>query len=375
MIYFDNAATGGFKPYGSIEAAANTMKFLNANPGRSGHRLSTAGAQIVFNARRELASFFNCDNIERVIFTKNCTEALNLAIMGTLKKGGHVVTTENEHNSVLRPLYKLQEDRLITLSVAKVAQDGRLDYENLAKLINDDTYLVVMNQISNVTGTVNDVFTVKNIIKKKNILLAVDAAQSAGHIPIDMAKDGIDILCFAGHKGMCAIPGSGGLLFNENIDVEPIMFGGTGTESFSPTQPKTYPEKLESGTLNLPAIASLYEGAVFMRKNLAAFAAVLNKYTDLIIKKLSRFKDITVVSQANPAGIVSFYHREIPSQEIAQSLSDNFDIAVRAGLHCAPLIHKRLKTDKDGLVRVSLCAHNSVREINYFTACLSRIIS
>ena len=139
MIYFDNAATGGFKPFASVEAAVNTIKYLSANPGRSGHRLSAAAAQIVFNARKELASFFNCDNIERVIFTKNCTEALNTAIFGTLKEGGHIITTENEHNSVLRPLYKLQKDRKITLSIAKIDADGRLDYENFARLINNDT--------------------------------------------------------------------------------------------------------------------------------------------------------------------------------------------------------------------------------------------
>ena len=361
MIYFDNSATGGFKPSTVKDSAINAIKFLNANPGRSGHRLSVTGADAVFRTRNEVAKFFGASP-ERVIFTKNCTEALNLAILGTVKKGGHIITTVYEHNSVLRPLYHLKNKGDITLTV--VSGDDLLT--QIQNAVTDKTYLVIVSHVSNVTGKVQDIKEIGEFCKKKNLLILSDCAQSAGHIRVGLNTHSLSMLTFAGHKGMYGIMGVGGLVFSEDIDINPIMFGGTGTESFSPLQPDCYPEKLESGTLNLPAISSLYEGVLYLNDYLTLFSKTLYGYTEKLIDELSKIKGIKIYSTPNESGIVSFLINDTPSNETADILSKEYDIAVRGGLHCAPLMHEYLNTQDTGLVRISLCPQNTLREINAF---------
>ncbi len=370
MIYFDNAATGGFKPSAVKDSAINTIRFLNANPGRSGHRLSVMGAEMVFRARSELAKFFGA-NEDRVVFTKNCTEALNLAIFGSLKKGDHVITTVFEHNSVLRPLFYLEKNGIISLSV--VDDKNRPIEDEIAKNVKDDTRLVAVSHVSNVTGKTQDLKKIGKVCKENNIIFLSDCAQSAGHIPINLTTDNVDVITFAGHKGMYGIMGIGGLVFNNNIEIEPIIFGGTGTESFSTFQPRYYPEKLESGTLNLPAISALYEGTVYIKNYRELFSKTLYSLTEKCIDSLKKIDNVKVYSAPNCSGIVAFLIKNKTSDEVADLLSSEYDIAVRGGLHCAPLMHKYLNTFDTGLVRVSFAPQNTQRELLVFLNAVERI--
>ncbi len=373
MIYFDNAATGGFKPRAVTDAAENVIRYLSANPGRSGHRLSVTGAGIVYNCRNVLSELFD-GTAERVIFTKNCTEALNTALFGTTVKGGHIITTEYEHNSVLRPLSAMQKRGLITFDVAKCSPEKPLA-KAIEEKIKPETYLVVCNALSNVTGEILPIDEIGKLCKKHDLLFIVDGAQAGGHISLSVKKQHITALALAGHKGLYGIMGSGVLILNENAEVAPLTFGGTGTESFSLSQPDCYPEKLESGTLNLPAIAALAEGAAYAKNNLKNFADTLGKYTEKIISALGKTDRVKCYSAPNPAGIVSFSIDNLESSQAADALGSKFDVAVRGGFHCAPLIHKKLRTDDCGLIRASLSVQNSDREIFYFLHAVEELCS
>lgn len=367
MIYFDNAATGGFKAAAVLDAAINTLKYLNTNPGRSGHRLALTGAKTVIGARMALQTLFNAEDADRVIFTKNTTEALNLALIGTAKAGGHVVTTVYEHNSVLRTLTHLKE----RFGVEYTVTDGTA--EQIRAAVKDNTYLIAVNHVSNVTGREADIDAIGKIAKEKNVLFLTDAAQSAGHTDIDVQKSGIDLLCAAGHKGLGGIMGSGVLVFNRKTDVRPVLFGGTGTESFNTEQPRFYPERLESGTLNLPAIAALGEAAIYIKPNIRIFGETLSTLTEAMISELKNIRGVKVYSSPNRYGIVSFALDAAPSAAVADVLSSEYDIAVRGGLHCAPLAHKHLGSAENGLVRASLAPQNTLKEVAVFVKAVSRI--
>ena len=373
MIYFDNAATGGFKPSTVIGAAYNVSKFLCANPGRSGHRLSVAGSKIVFDCRKVIADFFG-GIPERVVFTKNCTEALNTAIFGCVKKGGHVITTTFDHNSVLRPLFYLEKKGDITLSVARPSENKTLE-EDLLDKIRPDTFLIVMSAVSNVTGEVLPFEKIARVAKEKNIAFILDGAQAGGHIPLSLLNTGISAICVPAHKGLYSIMGCGALILSENFTPSPLIFGGTGIESQNKNQPEVLPERLESGTLPLPAIAALFEGVRYAENNMRHFGNVLYNYTEYAIKELTGKSGIKVYSAPNKAGIVSFAAEKIPSQEFADILNVDYDIAVRGGLHCSPLTHEYLNSDDSGLVRISFAPQNSVREINLCLSAIEEILS
>ncbi len=372
MIYFDNAATGGFKPSEVTDAVYNAIRFLNANAGRSGHRLSVLASRYVYETRKLVSSFFHGYGAERVVFTSNCTEALNAAIFGTLGQGSHAIATVTEHNSVLRPLYALKRTGKTTLSVA-LPKGDRITAEDVAPLLTENTRLVAVNAVSNVTGTPNDLAGIGELLKNTKTLFLVDGAQGAGHVPLDMRGLHADILCAAGHKGLNAVQGIGILAFSPKARIEPILFGGTGTDTFNEDMPEDYPEKLEAGTMNLPAVLSLSEGIRQLRDSLPYVSERLTKLTEFLIGKLKERSFVSLYSEPNAAGIVAFSHREIPSQELAQILSDRYDIAVRGGFHCAPLMHRFLGTEKLGLVRVSLSAMNTRKEINEFLSALDEI--
>ncbi len=362
MIYLDNAATNGFRSYSVIDTAINTLKYLTANAGRSSHRLAVKASEIIFNTRRTLLEAFNAENVNKVIFTDGCTTSLNTAILGTVKKGGNVVTTCFEHNSVLRPLFELERQGLISVTV--VYPDSIIPLASkIVQSIREDTYLIAVTGASNVTGETVDIDYIGNN-KRDDILLLVDGAQLSGHKKIDMQKSKIDMLCLAGHKALGGIIGTGVLILSDRAEVQPIKYGGTGTETFSLTQPLDYPEKLEAGSLDLPAIASLCEAVTSMSANVDKDGELLKTRTDFLIEKLTYINGIAVYSKPNPCGIVAFASKKFDSQTFSTKLSDDFDIAVRGGFHCAPLVHKYLKTDKEGLVRVSLSPHNSINEIN-----------
>ena len=371
MIYFDNAATGGFKIRAVTDAAETVIKFLSANPGRSGHRLSVTGAETVYSTRTVIAEHFSCSP-DRVIFTKNCTEALNVAIFGSIKKGCHVISTVFEHNSVLRPLHHLKNSGVISLDLISPDDKGNFA-DNISAAIRPETELIVLTAISNVTGAVTDYESVCNLATAPGIRVLIDGALGGGHVPLKVKEYGIAYLALAGHKGLGGIMGSGILILNDDATLAPLILGGTGSESFSLSQPECYPERLESGTLNLPAIAALGEGVRFTMENLKSFSEHLVSYTTHLIDGLNKIPNVTVYSTPNPAGIVSFSVGGKESGEVADLLNSDYDVAVRGGLHCAPLMHKFLGTDECGLIRASLAVQNGTREINYFLRAVNTI--
>ncbi len=371
MIYFDNAATGGFKPNSSLSAAENVIRNLSANPGRSGHRLSILGEQIIEDCRLELAEFFECES-SRVIFTKNCTEALNIGIFGCVKKGGKVLISCYEHNSVLRPLNYLAEKGDITVEVIYPKKDKPLE-QLFEEKITPNVCLIICTAISNVTGEIMPIEKIGLIAKRYNIPFLIDGAQGGGHIQLGIKKCGASLIALAGHKGLYGIMSSGVLIIKNDLEISPLTFGGTGTETFNQNQPSTYPERLEAGTLNLPAIASLREGVKYIKKNLSNFSQTLTSQTSILIEGLNKIKGVKCYSFSNPAGIVAFSVKNIPSGEVADILNSKYDVAVRGGFHCAPLTHKFLGTQDNGLVRISLAVQNTTREILYCIKCVNEI--
>ena len=356
MIYLDNAATGGFKPDCVISAASAALR-NSANPGRSGHKLSLACMERVFAARKVLSDFFGGYGYERVVFTKNCTEALNIAIF-SLPKDGVVVTTAAEHNSVLRPLEHLKKQGA-KVEYVPLNENGDIDLSALENIVKSAAQTgapvcdAVITLASNVTGASPDIERVRQILPK-DCLLICDGAQACGHMTIDMRVTGIDALAVAGHKGMLGIQGSGALIFSERFNPEPLMFGGTGSESYNLNMPDFYPDRLESGTLNFPAIISLAEGALYLSQHLTHHTKVTENLTWQTIEGLKRIGGVEIFSKPNPFGIVAFRLKNMQSEMVAFALSEEFNICVRGGLHCAPLIHKALGSD--GLVRASFSA-------------------
>ena len=368
MIYFDNAASGYFKPSSVCSAVERIMKTLSVNAGRSSHRLAVQAQRLIFDTRKIISKTFNNGAIDRVIFTLNCSEALNLAIFGTRLRYGEIVTTVTEHNSVLRPIKHLEESG-VRIKYARLSDAPNIKAEDVLALVGKKTDLVVMNAVSNVTGEKNEFEKVAAELKKIGIPLIVDGAQAGGHIPIDMSC-GINCLCLAGHKGLMAAQGVGVLVFDKNSDIAPTFFGGSGTESFLP-RPSYYPELLEVGTQNLPAIASLSEGIKYVVERGAVIGKTMTSLTSLLIGKLKKNELITLYSRPNPFGIVSFSHKKYDSMKLSGILIERFDIATRGGFHCAPLIHKALGTDKEGLLRVSFSSFNTESEIDALLSALS----
>lgn len=382
MIYFDNAATGGRKPDSVIQAVKASVEGLCGNPGRSGHSLSVALAEQIYRCRKLLCAFFDSEDAERVILTKNCTEALNLAIFGMVSDfktkhpsaiKPHIVSTVAEHNSVLRPLFFLERENLISLTLVPL-QNGKILPENIAKSVRQDTLAVVFTLASNVTGTGIDPEKVRALLPE-HVFSVCDGAQACGHIPIDMKKAGIDALAVAGHKGMHGIQGSGALLFSKRLNLAPFMYGGTGSESANPSMPSFYPDRLEAGTLSCPAAASLTEGTLYLIPRLKENARKIKDMTSYLIDGLQNIDNIRTYSQPNPFGIVAFSCKTLSSEFFAQALSDDYHIAVRGGLHCAPRMHEALGSFESGLVRVSLSEFNTENELKTFLSAAQQIAS
>lgn len=370
MIYFDNAATGGRKPASVVSAVSAALRAC-ANPGRSGHALSVACAKNVLQTRELLARMFGAPSAERVIFTKNCTEALNAFIFGALKKGDHAIATPLEHNSVLRPLEKLKKDGVISYDICAL-KNGNVDEESIKSLLLPNTRLVIVTAASNVTGVTPPLKRIREILPA-HVLLLCDGAQGAGHIPLSLSDQGLDGLCIAGHKGLFAMQGSGALLFSERVRLKPFAYGGTGSESFSLDMPDFYPDALEAGTVSYPAIVSLAEGARYYLTHEREISAATLSLTARFARGLSRLPDYAAYSAPNPCGVFSFALKGVQSEEVAAILSERYAIAVRGGLHCAPLAHRALGTEEDGLVRASFSHFNKPWEIDRFLAALAEI--
>lgn len=362
MIYLDNAATTLKKPQCVIDAVVRAMMEAG-NAARGAHGASLGASRLVYEARNKVAQFFGCQSSDHVVFTSNATEALNIAINGILSKGDHVITTELEHNSVLRPLYRLEEAGVIELSFVKADEKGRIDYDDFQKLRKPNTRAIVCTHASNLTGNK----TALEKIPHEGILLIVDASQTAGCVPIDMEKMGIDILCFTGHKGMMGPQGTGGLCIREGIDVRPLKVGGSGIWSYDRHQPEEMPTRLEAGTLNTHGIAGLSSAIDFL--NATGIENIHAKEIDLARKFYEGVKDIDGVtvlgdfSDWDRAAIVSLNIRDWDSAVIADDLSEKYDIATRPGAHCAPRMHEALKTVDQGAVRFSFSWYNTEVEV------------
>jgi len=376
MIYLDNASTTNKKPFCVKWAVLKSLsKKYCANPGRSSHKIGLNAGNVVFETRETLKKFFNCKNAQNIIFTSGCTEALNLAIFGTIQKGKNVVYTSNEHNSVARPLEMLKNKGIITTTQVFTDENGKTTPEDIENAITEKTYLVIVNHTSNVTGATSDIKKIGEICKKHNVMLLVDGAQSAGHQKIDMQKDNITMLAIAGHKGMLALQGVGALLFADGIKIMPQKFGGTGTYSEQLLPPITYPESLEAGTSPTPAIFSLNASTKYVEKHFDKINRKIHDLTKYLLNEMYQRKNLMIYTPKNCYnGVVSFNIKDVSPSDVVDYFNQN-GICVRAGLHCAPLCHNKLGTTKQGgAVRVSISNYNHIWEIKKFIKLLDKLI-
>lgn len=375
MIYLDHAATTFPKPDRVCAAMAGCVKNLGANPGRAGHDLSQKAGQLVQAARELAADFFALPDSRGVIFCQNCTDALNLAIKGSVQPGMHVVSTMIEHNSVLRVLKTLERRGVISLSLVPPEKNGTIRPEQISGAVKPKTGLVVMTHASNVLGRLNDIGAVGHFCRRRGVRFLVDAAQSAGKAEIDMQRMGIDLLACPGHKGLYGPQGTGLLLISPNVDLTPLREGGTGTESARLSQPDEWPERFESGTLNTPGIAGLYAALRYVRQNRAQIFMHEINLCELLLDEIRNIPKIRIYPDfltAPCVGLISLNLAALPSGQIADDLNER-GICVRGGLHCAPLTHAFLGTTQQGAVRVSFGASNTESDVHALCEALAEI--
>lgn len=369
MIYLDNAATSRFKPRSVLEALSYDLTH-SANSGRSGHRDAIAAGLKIENCRDFIKRTLHAEDAD-VIFTKSCTEALNLAIFGLIKGGERVLTSANEHNSVLRPLAELERSKQITLDILPQSADGKISLDDIAEHAKHAD-IMTFGGACNVTGVETDLREVGKIAKRNNAILIADGAQCVPLADIDFEDFGISMLACPGHKGLHALQGTGFLLKRSDIQLKPLIFGGTGTYSSSVYQPLDAPEAYEAGTQFAGGIAALHAGAKWSFDNAAHTRKKFENMTEQLVYNLKMTKS-TVYSVKNKYGIAAFNIGDTDSSLVAQLLDDN-DIAVRSGLHCAPLVHKHLGTLEQGAVRVSLGVETTPSDITSFCTALEGII-
>ena len=358
MIYCDNAATSWPKPEAVYQAMENFMRQLGASPGRSGHRLSIESGRVVYEAREIIARLFNLDDPLRVVFTKNATEALNLAICGVLRPIDHVITSSMEHNSVMRP-FRFIEKHGVSLTVVPCSSTGLLDPQDVEKAMTAQTRLIMLNHASNVVGTLQPAEEIGAIARRHKVFFCLDTAQTAGAYPIDMKAMNIDLLAFTGHKSLFGPPGTGGLCIAKGVEefLEPIMRGGTGSASESEYQPFFLPDKYESGTPNTVGLAGLNAGVSFiLDQGVATIRSREEKVTQLLIEGLKNIPHITLYGCRDArarVGVVSFNIEGLSPSEVAMQLDEGYDIMSRPGLQCAPRAHQTIGTFPFGTVRLS----------------------
>lgn len=366
MIYFDNAATTLQKPEGVEEAVIRALRSAG-NAGRGAHEPTLAASRLLYHTREKLAKLFGVSDPSRIAFTGNATEALNMAIQGIFRPGDHVITSVCEHNSVLRPLY-LMGERGVALSFIDVDDKGRLRYDLMEELVRKETKALVLTHASNLTGNVTDLERAAAFAKKYGLLLVVDGAQSAGILPVSAEALGIDVFCFTGHKGLLGPQGTGGIYVREGLEIAPLKVGGSGIHSFDQEHPALMPTALEAGTLNVHGIAGLG----------ASVDDILQTGTDTILKKemalarrficgIQDLPEIHIYGDLEAeirTGIVSLNIGAEDSAQISDILWEDYEICVRAGAHCAPLMHKALCTVEQGAVRFSFSYYNTIEEID-----------
>lgn len=376
MIYLDNAATTLHKPPQVAEAVLHAMTTMG-NAARGAHSGALEASRTVFGTREKLARLFACQRADHVVFTANSTEALNIAISGLIHKGDHVISTDCEHNSVLRPLYRLEEERGVALDFVPADRQGLVDYADFERLMRPDTRAVVCTHCSNLTGNILDIGRIAGIAHSRGALLIVDASQTAGTVPIDMQALGVDVLCFTGHKGLMGPQGTGGLCIRPDVEIDPWKVGGSGVHSYDRHQPKEYPTRLEAGTLNSHGIAGLSAALdMILERGVAdiqrAEHALMQRFYDGVrgISGVTVYGDFSAPERG---AIVALNIRDYDSSAVSDELAVTYGIATRPGAHCAPRMHAALGTTEQGAVRFSFSCYNTEQEVDAAIAAVRAI--
>ena len=366
MIYFDNAATTLKKPKEVAEAVYNAINNF-ANASRGSYELSLNSERIILSARERLKKLFNADSPNCIAFTNNSTEALNIAIKGLINKNDHIITTSFEHNSVLRPIYEM-ENIGTEVTIIKADKRGIINYNEIENNIKENTKAIICSHASNVIGDILDVYLIGKIAKKYKLIFILDASQTAGCVPIDIKNNFIDVLCFTGHKGLMGPQGTGGLCVRNDLLIKPLKTGGTGIKSYSKTHPKDMPTRLEAGTLNGHGIAGLNAALEFIEnetiEKIMKHDIELSRYFYDSIKNIENIKFYGNYETDNRVSIVALNICEIDSSKISDILSNDYNIATRPGAHCAPLMHEALGTVNQGIARFSFSYFNTFEEID-----------
>lgn len=367
MIYLDNAATSYPKPESVYRAIDKCFREYGANPGRAGHKLALQAGRAIYETRELICKLFNISNPMQIVFTSNATDSLNLGIKGILKKGDHVITSSMEHNSVIRPIKALEEFG-VENTIVQCNQEGFIDVSDIKKSIKNNTKLIAITHGSNVTGTIMPIKEIGKISKENNILFLVDAAQTAGVYDIDVEEMSIDLLAFPGHKSLLGPQGTGALYVREGIDLKQMKEGGTGSKSESLLQPDIVPDRYESGTPNTPGIVGLGAGIRFiLEKGIENIRKHEESLTDYMLKELKTIDEIIIYGlkdSKKQASVISINIGNADSSEVSFLLDKAFNIAVRSGLHCAPLAHKTLGSFEQGTVRFSIGYFNTKEDID-----------
>ncbi len=375
-IYLDNAATSWPKHPSVLAAMQGYLATAGGNPGRSGHSMSVEAARVVFATREGLSRLFNAASPDRVIFAKNATEAINIILFGLLAAGGHVVTSGMEHNAVMRPLRRL-ESMGVALTVVPCDRTGMLDPTDVKKAVTRHTKLIIVTHASNVTGTILPVAAIGRIARECGVPFAVDAAQTAGCVPIDMQAAGIDLVAFTGHKSLGGPQGTGGLALSAALEPPPLLYGGTGSVSESEYQPDFLPDRLESGTLNAIGIAGLGAAVSELAKTgVARIAARKQALIAMLTAGAAAIPGVSVYGPADPAanaGVVSLNIAGLICSEVGLALDRAFGIMARTGLHCAPAAHRTVGTFPHGTVRLSVSRFTTEEEIRQVVSALAKI--
>jgi cysteine desulfurase family protein len=377
MIYLNNAATTYPKPKEVYEKVDYFFRNNGVNPGRSQDKKTMDINRVIFDTREKLAKFFGIEDSSNFIFTSGATMSLNLTLKGYLKQNDHLISTKLEHNSVIRPLNKLQNEGRITVTFVDFNNDGIIEVDKIKEAINENTSLIVLSHASNVLGTINNIEEISKFARDNNIKLLVDAAQTAGILETDLSKSKIDMLAVPGHKSLYGPPGIGGLYITEDIDLDTILEGGTGSNSLDELQPEIKPDKYESGTLNTLGIVGLGAGIDFIKK--IGIKKIYQHEKELLSVFLNGLKDINNIKiygttdLDKKVGVVSINLDNLSAAKFAHILQNRYNISVRAGMHCAPYVHKSLKTDQKGMVRFSFSYFNTLDEINETLSVIEKI--
>ncbi len=364
MIYLDNAATTRTKPPAVAQAVLEALSSYG-NCGRGGHQGALSAARAIYETREKIAALLGCPRADHVCFTQNSTQALNIAVCGLLGPVDHVISTDLEHNSVLRPLYRLR-DAGAAVDFVPADSRGRLDYCGFERLLRPETKAIVCTHASNLTGDAVDIARVGRFAREHGLLFILDASQTAGVLPIDLAAMGIDVVCFTGHKSLMGPQGTGGLCLREGLEIRPFTVGGTGVQSYSEAQPGEYPTRLEAGTLNGHGLAGLSAALDFLSETgIARIHAHEDALARRFYKAVRDLPGVTVYGDFSApvrAPVVTLNIGDLDSAEISDELAERFGIATRPGAHCAPRLHRALGTEEQGAVRFSWSYFNTEEE-------------